>query len=111
MTRNRSFLLLALLALTFGLAVPSHASVVATPISLVRCGIFGAGAGETHAEALEMALDGVRANYYITSYTVTDSRCSEIDLTPWNPNDPTEPFCSVQISACGIPKPHLYLFP
>jgi|SRR6185295_6795995 len=106
MSRVRPFLLLALLALTFGLTAAPHPASAST-VSLVRCGVTGAGAGETEAEALANALDRLRADYYVFSYTVTDSRCIEIDLTPWNPYDGTETLCSVLLSACVFPRPHL----
>ena len=106
MSRIRSFLLLALLALAFGLAAaPGHASGVP---GIGRCNITGAGAGETEAEALANALARLRADYFIFSYTVTDSRCIEIDLTPWNPYDGTETLCSALVTACGFPRPHLF---
>lgn len=102
MSRITRTLLLAVLVLTAVLAAaPGQA------ITLSRCGITGAGAGETEAEALANALARLRADYYVFSYTITDSRCMEIDLTPWNPYDGTETFCSVLLSACGVPRPHL----
>lgn len=106
MSRIRSFLLLALLALTFGLTTaPGHASGVP---SIGRCNITGAGLGETEAEALANALANLRANYFIFSYTVSNPICTEIDLTPWNPYDGLETICSVMVTACGFPRPHLF---
>jgi hypothetical protein len=97
--------LVALLAFATGLAAdpgtgfpsPTTAPPPAS-INPIRCGITGAGAGGSEAAALANALDKLRAAYYIASYTVTDSRCSEMG---------TLTFCSVKVSACGASRPDL----
>ena len=110
MSRVRPFLLLALLAFAFLLtSAPSHAQPA--PISFIRCGINGAGVGETIAEAVAKALEVLRDDYFITSYVVTDSSCTDIDFDPFDPDNPTEPLCFVEIRACGIPRPFFPHFP
>lgn len=108
MSRIHRTLLLAVLALTFGLALaPAHAfEVTPVPVPLVRCST-ATGAGDTEAEAIQNALDILKASLWINSYTVLSSFCSEEQFYTGNPLDPWDTIivCAAQVRACGIPKP------
>ncbi len=106
MSRIRPFVLFVLLALSFGLVPPPSHALPGTPVPvpIIQCGLERAGAGETAAEALAMALDSLSDNYLIMSYTIIHSHCGFVDPNPLDPDNPLEPFCSVKIKACGIPR-------
>lgn len=106
MSRIHRALLLAVLALTLGLALAPAYSLEPTPVPLVRCGT-ARGAGETEAEAIQSAVNILKASWWFSSYTVLDSRCSETQIFTGNPLDPYDTiiFCSAEVRACGIPKP------
>jgi len=106
MLRIQRLLLLAILALTFGLAVAPADALEAVPIP-IRCGIIATGAGGTEAEALDNALDILRESYWVTSYTVVSSFCTETRIYTGNPLDPydTIVLSSARVSACGILRP------
>lgn len=104
MTRIRRALLLATLVLTLGLAVaPVHAGpgVITIP---TRCGLTATGAGETVEAAIQNALDQLRENWWITSYTVGQTLCTEAPI-PGHPNQ-TVTLCSAKVTACGFFRPY-----
>ena len=106
MLRMQRLLLLAVLALTFGLAAtPAHA-LQFTAVPLVRCST-ATGAGDTEAEAIQNALDILKTRMWISSYTVLSSFCSEEQFYTGNPLDPWDTIilCGAEVRACGIPKP------
>lgn len=93
---RRPLLFLALLALTLGLAsAPSAAAqtIVGPYIPTVTV----AGAGPTLADATEAALNQIREDYFILSYTTSNPLCSEIPFSG-------EPFCSIKVTARVIRK-------
>jgi hypothetical protein len=96
----RRVLLLAVLALTLGLALaPAHALQWEPTGPIVLCGTARA-AGDTEAEAIQNAVDILKKSWWFSSYTVLDSRCNTT-TTPTG----TLVFCSAEVRACGIPKP------
>ncbi len=110
MLRLQRLLLLAVLALTFGLAVTPAYALEAIPItSLIRCGLTAVGAGGTKEAALDNALDKLAESWRVTSYTVVRTFCSEVRIYTGNPLHPydTVTLCSAEVSACGILRPPL----
>jgi hypothetical protein len=92
---RRSVLCLALLALVLALvpAAPAGATT-ATPINLY---VSVYGAGPTLADATQMALDQIREDYLILSYTTSNPLCSVIPTTG-------DPFCSIKVTARVLRK-------
>jgi hypothetical protein len=109
MFRMQRLLLLAVLALTFGLAVAPAYAIEAVPIP-INCSLTAVGAGGTKAEAIDNALDKLAESWWITSYTVVRAFCSEVRIYTGNPLHPydTVTLCSAEVSACGILKSPLH---
>ncbi|HKV06792.1 MAG TPA: hypothetical protein VJ725_01555 [Thermoanaerobaculia bacterium] len=97
---RRPFLLLALLGLVLGLAaaIPAGAQTIVGPFTPT---VTATGAGPTLAAATEAALDQIREDYIILSYTTSEARCSVIPTTG-------DPFCSIKVTARVIRKSPLF---
>lgn len=93
---RRPLLFLALLALALGLASAPTASAQ-TIVGPFIPTVTAVGAGPTLAAATEAALDQIRENYIILSYTTSNALCSEIPFSG-------ETFCSIKVTARVIRK-------
>lgn len=109
MLRIRTLALAALLVALTAALVPAAAHAQA-PAGLVlhRLGITvtAHGAGPTEADAIAMALNEIKKDYWVLSYTVVSTLCEEMD-----PPGPLQPFvfCSAEVQARVIRKAFLIL--
>lgn len=96
---RRSVLCLALFGLVLGL-VPAQGQFVLDPTPIPNPGFIveRVGAGPTIPAAREMALDSIREDYMILSYTSSGGRCTPIVGS-------NEQLCSVRVTARVLPRP------
>lgn len=103
MSRLRYPLLFLGLVLTLA-GVPASAqefTLIPAPLRLI-CGYTATGAGPTVADAVANALNALKEDYLILSYTVVGSGCPEEVDAP-GPIDPPV-ICWAEVRACAIRK-------
>lgn len=92
------FLVLAALVLALVPAAPAEAQIA--PFPLIQT-VTVVGAGPTLAEAEEMALNQIREDYFILSYTTSNPLCHEDEILGIT-------FCSIKVTARVIRKAPLF---
>ena len=93
---RRPVLFLVLAAFVLALVPASPAAAQIPPLTLGQT-VTIVGAGSTLAEAEEMALDRLREDYFILSYTTSNPLCHEDEILGIT-------FCSIKVTARVIRK-------
>jgi hypothetical protein len=93
--RSILFLVLAALVLALVPAAPAGAQLTPVPLNLT---VTVAGAGPTLADATEMALNQIREDYFILSYTTSNPLCHYNEILG-------SQFCSIKVTARVIRRP------
>lgn len=101
MSRLRYPLLLLSLVLTLAAVPASAQQPIPFPLRLI-CGVTVMGAGPTVADAVANAVNSLKEDYLVLSYTVVGSGCPEEVDAP-GPIDPPV-VCWAEVRACAVRK-------